>query len=126
MLVGERLGDVVVGPLVEGLDRRLYARIGGHDDAHQFMVPVAQASEQFDAVAAAGQVEVENRDVDLFALEDVKRELSRRRFENLVAVAARELQDGNLRALAELAVDPDGAPVGENNALAQRQAKSDA
>src|SRR5262249_8837360 len=93
MLVGERLGDVVIGALVECLDRRLHARIGGDDDAHQLLVPVAERSEQFDAVAAVGQVEVENRDVDLLALEDVKRELSRRCFEDLVAVAARELHD---------------------------------
>src|SRR6516162_9989546 len=31
----------------------------------------------------------------------------------------------NLRALAELAVDPDGALVGENNPLAERQAEAD-
>src|SRR5262245_12581890 len=33
-------------------------------------------------------------------------------------------QNGNLRALAELAVDPDRALVGENDALAQRQTQT--
>src|SRR5579885_1316079 len=93
MLVGEGLGDVVVGALVQRFHRGLDARVGGDDDPHQLLIAVAKLAEQLDAIAAAGQVEVEDGDIDLFALEDVEGKLRGWRFEDFVSVAARELDD---------------------------------
>src|SRR5262249_23267886 len=56
----------------------------------------------------------------------LRRSSARRR----VGIGGRQLvrgqQDGDLGALAEFAVDPDGPPVGKNDALAQREAEADA
>ena len=72
MIVGERLGDVVVGALVQRVHRRFDAGVGGHDDAHHFGIELAHLRlSKIEAAAAAAQVEVEYREVDFFFLENV-------------------------------------------------------
>ena len=93
MVVGERLGDVVVSALVQRLDRRLDAGVGGDDNSHHLGIEVAHLAQQIESAAAAGQVEVENREVDFLFFKNVQRDFRRRRFDDFVALAARELHD---------------------------------
>ena len=44
MVVGERLGDVVVGALVQRVHGRFHARVGGHDNAHHLGIEPAHAA----------------------------------------------------------------------------------
>ena len=93
MIVGKRLGDVVVGALVQRLDRRLDAGVSGDDYAHHLGIELAHLAQQIESAAAAGQVKIENREIDFFFFEDVQRDFRRRRLHDLVALAARELHD---------------------------------
>ena len=93
MIVGERLGDVIVGALMQRLDRGFDARVGGDDDAHHLGVELAHPAQQIESAAAAGEVEVQDREIDFFLLEDSQRDFSGRRFHDFVAFAARELHD---------------------------------
>ena len=102
MVVGERLGDVVVGALVQRVYRRLDAGVGGHDNAHHFGIEPAHAAQQVQAAAAAAQIDVDYRKVDFFALEDSQRGFRRVRFENRVAFAAQQLRDNRAHQILVL------------------------
>ena len=88
MIVGKRLGDVVVSALVQRLDRGFDAGVGGDDYPHHLGVEVAHLAQQVESAAAAGQVKIENREVDFFLFENLQRDLGRRRLDHLVALAA--------------------------------------
>src|SRR5713101_7053008 len=99
MIVGEGLGDVVVGAFAQGLDRRLDTGVCGDDDAHQFGVEVAHPPQQIEAAATAAQVKVENRQIDFLAIEDSEGACRGVGFKHLVSLAAQQLDDDRAHQL---------------------------
>src|ERR1700693_373498 len=102
MIVGERLRDVVVGALAQRLDRGLDTGVGGDDNAHHFGIELVHLAQQVKAAAAATQVEVEDREIDLFALEDAQGGVGGAGLENFVALAAQELHANRAHQLLVL------------------------
>src|ERR1700688_4788597 len=103
MVVGERLGDVVVGALVQRVYRRLDAGVGGHYNSHHLRIERAHAAQEVQAAAAPAQVDVDYRKVDFFALEDSQRDIGRVGLEDRIALAAQQLR--NYRAHQILVLD---------------------
>ena len=93
MIVGERLGDVVVGALLQRLDGGFDAGVGGDDNRHHLAIDIAHFLEDVEAAAAAAQVQVENREVDFLFLENLPRNFARRRLDDFVALAAHQVDD---------------------------------
>src|SRR5271157_4523729 len=93
MIVGERLGQVVVGALAQGVDRGLDARVRRQNDPHHLGIQVANLAQQVEAAAALAEVDVQDRDVDFLLLEDLQRDFGRVRFDHFVALAAQQLHD---------------------------------
>ena len=78
---------------MQRLDGGLDAGVGGDDYSHHLGIEFAHLAQQIESAAAAGQVKVENREIDFFFFEDAQRDLGGRRLHDLVAFAARELND---------------------------------
>jgi hypothetical protein len=82
----ERLGDVVVGALVEGQHLAMIRAVGGqHDDGD--VGPRAQPAADVDAVDV-GQAEVEDDDVGRLADDELQRDLAPGRRHDAVAACA--------------------------------------
>ena len=78
---------------MQRLDGGLDAGVRGDDDSHHLGVEFAHLAQQVEPAAAAGQVKVEDREIDFFFFEYMQRDFGRRRLHHLVALAARELHD---------------------------------